>query len=253
MGIQGLGVPFAARADDPASPVPRRPVTRSLGRAGRVLTARYSHDRLGYRACQRDDRGFALARAGHFSPRYPGTLCPATCRILWRSGQQLDPPRTAVQHKLAPERPVRRFSNIFLAGNDGIMDVFISEWSVTENCPAALRGTHLDANAWQHFRCSSEKSFSFARGSIHPEIVAQAEPDVVLTQNVERYLISTPSDVLQTQRPPLPGIGWAAPRSLRSSSRSSLTRSWRTDSIRVGWRGCWSVSRPAGRPRRAAH
>ena len=31
-----------------------------------------------------------------------------------------------MQHKLVLEWPVRRFSNNFLAGNDGIMDVHIS-------------------------------------------------------------------------------------------------------------------------------
>jgi hypothetical protein len=196
MGIQGLGVAFAERADDPAVLYLADPL-RQLSAEQEVFLLLDTH---------MTDLGSALASAMIVDSLWPGlgtshldTLARCVRRPVEYSGDlgsKIDPPRTAMQHKLVLEWPVRRFSNNFLAGNDGIMDVHVSQRAVTENRLLLFGdsfGRHCLAALSLFFR---EILFIRTR-FFHPEIVAQAEPDVVLTQNVERYLISTPNDVLR--------------------------------------------------------
>ena len=192
--IPGLGVGFVARADD----------ARVLYLADQLR--RFSADRDVFLVLDTHmtDVGNALASAVIVDSLRPGLgtshlerLFACVRRPVEYSGDlgsKLEPPRTATQHKLVPDWPVRRFSNNFLAGNDGIMDVLVSPESVTEQ-RLLLFGDSFGRICVPALSLFFRELLFIRTRFFHPEIVAQAEPDVVLTQNVERYLISTPRDV----------------------------------------------------------
>lgn len=112
-------------------------------------------------------------------------------------GGKLDPVRGERRSLLRPDWPSSRFTNgLAAAGNDGIIDIFISPSAVSSRRLVAfgdsfLRGCLLPLSLF--FR-----EILFIRTRFyHPEVVDLVRPDVVLTQNVERYLANVKPDRLR--------------------------------------------------------
>ena len=236
--IQGLGVRFVDRADDP----------RVLYPAGRLRELSREQDVFLLLDTHMTDLGSVLATAlvvDSLSPGLGATHLDRLAACVRRPakysgdlGSKVEPPLTATQYLLVPDWPLKKFSNNFVAGNDGIMDVFVSPESVTHQRLLIFGDSFGRA-------CLPALSFFFREvlfirtRYFHREVVAQAKPDVVLTQNVERYLINTPPDQsgrmscsIRSWRPVLTSRLW----SLRACSMPSS----RMPSIPDVWVGCWT-------------
>lgn len=193
LDIPGLGVAFVTRAGN----------ERVLYLADELRRHAAEHDVFLLLDTHMTDLGSAFAIAVIADSLWPGVgtshlerLAACVRRPKEYSGDlggKLDPPRTATQHKLVPDWPLRRFTNNFVAGNDGIMDVFVSPHSVTEE-RLLLLGDSFGRQSLPALSLFFRELLFVRTRYFHPELVAQAQPDVVLTQNVERYLISTPRD-----------------------------------------------------------
>ncbi len=108
-------------------------------------------------------------------------------------GGKLDPVRTATKTILRPDWPVRRFTNNYGGGNDGIIDIFLSPDSVTDD-RLVLFGDSFARSCLMIFSAFYREILFVRTRFFHPEIVELAAPDVVLTQNVERYLANVAAD-----------------------------------------------------------
>lgn len=114
-------------------------------------------------------------------------------------GKRFDPPITQPNETLAAGWKVHKFDNHVTSGNDGRMNLLISEHPNAKG-RIVIFGDSFIAQALSLFTAFF-KDILFCRTQYyHREIVVGARPNYVLTENVERYLSNVRPD---EEAPPL--------------------------------------------------
>lgn len=108
-------------------------------------------------------------------------------------GGKLDPVRSDVQTTLDPDWALVVHTNRYLAGNDGIIDILLSPESVTPR-RLVIFGDSFARKCLTPLSMYFREILFLRSRYFHPEIIDQIAPDVVMTQNVERYLVNVPRD-----------------------------------------------------------
>jgi hypothetical protein len=154
----------------------------------------------------------------HFTPHGTGVICLALLRALaeleaeaelrrclampetllepWTGdlGHRFNPPRTEPKISLKIGEHVLRYNNN-LKGNNGIIDLYINQLPSEQSLGRVMLfgdsyGRQI-ASMLSH--CAQEIMF-LRTPYLHMELVNSAKPDLVITQNAERYLPSTLPD-----------------------------------------------------------
>jgi hypothetical protein len=103
-------------------------------------------------------------------------------------GSKLDPPRKEARISFVPPRPIVRFTNQLFTANDGICDIFINR-SIVANSPRALVFGDSLARGLVPMMTRIFGMVLFCRSRyVHDEIVLGFKPQLVISQNAERYL-----------------------------------------------------------------
>ncbi len=108
-------------------------------------------------------------------------------------GSKLAPPVASTETFLRVSWPVHRFTNGFAGGNNGIVDLFVTPE------PAYRQRLLILGDSFGR-TLAKVMSYFFAEVAFlrtpffHVDIVRQMRPDVLMTQNVERYLSHVRSD-----------------------------------------------------------
>jgi hypothetical protein len=114
-------------------------------------------------------------------------------------GSKLDPPRKETRISFLPPRPITRFNNQLVTANDGICDIFVNP-SLVGNSPRALVFGDSLARGLVPMMTRIFGMVLFCRSRyVHDEIVLGFRPQLVISQNAERYLSKVSHD---DERPP---------------------------------------------------
>ena len=114
-------------------------------------------------------------------------------------GSKLDPPRKEARISFVPPHPIVRFTNQLITANDGICDIFINR-SIIANSPRALVFGDSLARGLVPMMTRIFGMVLFCRSRyVHDEIVLGFKPQLVISQNAERYLSKVSLD---DERPP---------------------------------------------------
>jgi hypothetical protein len=108
-------------------------------------------------------------------------------------GSKMSPPWTEERASLVLPKSIRKFSNRLAGGNNGIIDLYIN-CSFLEEKPRQGLGRVLvfgDSYGRDLSSCLSlacQEVLFMGTPFLHPEVVDAMKPDIVLTENAERYL-----------------------------------------------------------------
>lgn len=158
----------------------------------------------------------------HFTPYGTGVICLALLRALaereaeadlahcltmpetllepWTGdlGHRFNPPRTEPKISLKIGEQVLRYNNN-LKGNNGIIDLYINQSPPDQSLGRVMLfgdsyGRQM-ASMLSHY---AQETMFLRTPYLHMELVISAKPDLVITQNAERYL---PSSLPDAERP----------------------------------------------------
>lgn len=114
-------------------------------------------------------------------------------------GSKLNPPREETRISLKLPQRIKLFGNQIIKGNDGICDIYINRSRVA-NSPRALVFGDSFARGLVPLMTRIFGMVIFCRSRyVHDEIVLGFKPQLVISQNVERYLSRVSND---DERPP---------------------------------------------------
>ena len=114
-------------------------------------------------------------------------------------GSKLNPPSEETRISLRLPQQVKHFSNQMIKGNDGICDIYINR-SCIASSPRALVFGDSFARGLVPMMTPIFGMVLFCRSRyVHDEIVLGFKPQLVISQNVERYLSNVSHD---DERPP---------------------------------------------------
>jgi len=150
----------------------------------------------------------------HFTPHGTGVLClsilkalgeegiaselkrclmvPETHLETWTGdlGHRFDPPRTEPKIALKFGGQVRRYNNK-VTGNNGIIDLYINQSPPKQTLGRVmLFGDSYGRQIASMLSTFSDELMFLRTPYMHLELVTSAKPDIVITQNAERYLPS---------------------------------------------------------------
>ena len=108
-------------------------------------------------------------------------------------GLRFAPPLEASEQKIVTDWPVAYFNNEVGFGNDGLIDIYLSPTALS--CKRLLWFGDSFGRGCLRFLSYFFKEMIFLRTRFfHEEMVQQIKPDIVVTQNVERYLDTVAPD-----------------------------------------------------------
>lgn len=108
-------------------------------------------------------------------------------------GAKLDPPLPSTERKFGERPPGTWYHNDLKGGNNGIVDIRINPAApMTRTC--LMFGDSFGRDICTQLQHWFVVVLFFRTPFFHPDIVAQACPDFVVTQTIERYLPSTRTD-----------------------------------------------------------
>jgi hypothetical protein len=114
-------------------------------------------------------------------------------------GSKLDPPREETKATIKIPRSIKLISNQIIRGNDGICDIFINSDHIADSPRALIFGDSF-ARGLAPMLSRMFGIVMFCRSRyVHDEIVRGFKPQLVISQNAERYLANVTHDDL---RPP---------------------------------------------------
>ena len=113
-------------------------------------------------------------------------------------GMKLDPPPSHIEQFALPYWPIKWFHNNLLGGNNGIVDLYFSSDATYSN-RLLWFGDSFGREAARFLSFFFREVVFLRTPFFHPEIFDQIHPDILITQNVERYLDSCVPD---SNRPP---------------------------------------------------
>jgi hypothetical protein len=108
-------------------------------------------------------------------------------------GMKLDPPQGNVEAFLDFDWHARYFHNGILGGNNGAVDIYVSPFARHKKKLLWL-GDSFGKEAARILSYFFSEILFLRTPFFHPEFVDQMQPDYIVTENVERYLISCTPD-----------------------------------------------------------
>lgn len=104
-------------------------------------------------------------------------------------GSKFTPPKTEVRELLKHSPLVKRFSNVLAGGNNGILDLYINKSK--DDLPLGrvmLFGDSYGRDIANQLAAISREVMFLRTPYCHIDLVDAAKPNIVITQNAERYL-----------------------------------------------------------------
>lgn len=128
-------------------------------------------------------------------------LLPKTSQISVRRegswegdlGSKMSPPWTEERSSLVLPKSIRRFSNRLAGGNNGIIDLYINCDFLKNDSPQGLGrilvfGDSYGRDLSSCLSLACQEVLFMQTPFLHPEVIDAMKPDIVLTENAERYL-----------------------------------------------------------------
>jgi hypothetical protein len=115
-------------------------------------------------------------------------------------GSKLSPPQTESKEQITIPKTVRRYSNNLAGGNNGIIDLYFNLEQIkgSENRPGLGRvlviGDSYGRDIARTLSMMSSEVLFIRTPYMHIEVVDAMKPDLVISENAERYLSAVGSD-----------------------------------------------------------
>ncbi len=109
-------------------------------------------------------------------------------------GSKLDPPREETKAILEIPRSIKLVSNQIAYGNDGICDIYINSDHIADNHRALIFGDSFARGLAPMLSCMFGMVIFCRSRYVHDEIVRGFKPQLVISQNAERYLANVTHD-----------------------------------------------------------
>jgi hypothetical protein len=108
-------------------------------------------------------------------------------------GSKMSPPWTEERASLVLPKSIRKFSNRLAGGNNGIIDLYINCDFLKEESPQGLGRVLVFGDSYGRdlsscLSLACQEVLFMRTPFLHPEVVDAMKPDIVLTENAERYL-----------------------------------------------------------------
>lgn len=114
-------------------------------------------------------------------------------------GSKLDPPREETKVILEIPQSIKLVSNEIAYGNDGICDIYINSDHIADSPRALIFGDSFGRDLARMLSCMFGIVIFCRSRYVHDEIVRGFKPQLVISQNAERYFANVTHDDL---RPP---------------------------------------------------